>query len=84
MIEKKIIFTTDNTSPRTSYIHLKESLSESRESESVEQIVIDSKYKNIQGGDNFKGEIIIDIDKDGNIVGIEILGDVIPKKMQQN
>ena len=39
--------------------------------------------KTVEGGEGFKGEIIVDLGKDGKIVGIEILGDVIPDELKR-
>jgi uncharacterized protein YuzE len=41
---------------------------------SVKNIVLDT--------DEFKGEIILDIDADEKIVGIEIIGDVFPETLK--
>lgn len=76
-IIKKIVFTHENNSSMpVSYICLKESFEDLKPTEITSDIKIDS--DGIEGNENFKGEIIIDLDKDGKIVGIEILGDVIP------
>jgi len=84
MIEKKIIFqyTADESGGKmdASYIHLKESLRNVTPGESVQQMIVDG--KTIEGGENFRGELIVDLDKKGNIIGIEILGNVIPDSLK--
>lgn len=84
MIEKKIIFqyTEDkNGKMDASYITLAESLKDLSPGESAQQIIVDN--KSVQGNENFRGELIVDIDKEGRVVGIEILGDVIPKALKE-
>jgi uncharacterized protein YuzE len=83
MIQKKIIFTTESVDgTRMSYVYLKDSLEDSALNESKQQMIISK--GNIEGGDTFKGELVIDLDKNGNILGIEILGDIIPDNLKVN
>jgi len=84
MIEKKIIFqyTEDkNGKMDASYITLAESLEDSSTHEAAHQILVDD--KGVQGNENFRGELIVDIDKEGRVIGIEILGDVIPQPLKE-
>lgn len=75
MIEKKIIFQSSKDEGTDSYyIYLKESLKDSKVGESVKQIVIDN--------ESLKGELIIDLDAQGKVIGIEILGDIVPDKLK--
>ena len=45
------------------------------------QVKIDN--KSAEGLDNFRGEIILDLDENGRIVGIELLGDIIPDNLRE-
>ena len=79
-IQKKIIFSLTPDS-NLYYIHLKGSVEELLPGQSYQQMIIDG--KTVEGGEGFKGEIIVDLGKDGKIVGIEILGDVIPDELKR-
>lgn len=78
-IVKKIIFHHTPTQPQVSMIFMNEAPDEIKAEEAKFQMTVDGQH--VQGGDKFKGELIIDMDKDGRIVSIEILGDVIPKSL---
>ena len=39
--------------------------------------------KSVEGLQNFHGEIILDLDENGRIVGIELLGNIIPDNLKQ-
>jgi len=82
IVEKKIIMQYTEGQPPIAYIHLKESLKELKVGESVKQVVI-SKF-GIDNQENLKaflGEVVLDLDKNGKLVGIEIIGEVIPKNL---
>jgi uncharacterized protein YuzE len=66
-MEKKISIKIDNSDKKLAYIRLSDN-------PSVKNIVLDT--------DEFKGEIILDIDADEKIVGIEIIGDVFPETLK--
>lgn len=36
----------------------------------------------VGNAENFKGEVVLDLDSEGRILGIEILGDVLPKSIE--
>ena len=83
MITKKIIFTCEETEKgKTSYcyVFLREDIKAGKPGESVRQIVFDG-YPTKEKKD-FKGELIVDLDKDGKIIGIEIIGDLIPDHLK--
>lgn len=83
VVHKKIVFSytpADGGMP-TSYIDMKERLDEPSSGSAVNQIRFDS-YK-IEGNENFKGEVIIDLNEKGEIIGIEILGNVIPDNLRE-
>lgn len=44
------------------------------------QIVLDK--DGVRGNENFRGEIVIDLNAEGKVVGIEILGDVLPEQLK--
>lgn len=79
LVEKKIIIHFTDGQPPISCIYLKDSLKKLKVGESVKQISI-SKYRT-ENMEDFPGEIILDLDKDGKIISIEIIGDVIPKEL---
>jgi uncharacterized protein YuzE len=65
-MEKDIKIKIDKTDSGLAYIRLSNN-------PSVKNIVLDT--------DEFKGEIVLDIDKDEKIVGIEIIGEVLPTEL---
>lgn len=70
MIEKQIRFTYEPGNPGEGYIELS-----TINRNVASQIRIEDGA--IEGIGGFKGEIIIDLSKQGKIIGIEILGDVL-------
>lgn len=83
MKEKKIIFhyTKDEEDKMdTSYVYLRESLKNQEAGKSVQQIIIDD--KGIEGNKGLRGEIIVDLDSEGCVIGIELLGDIIPDDLK--
>jgi|GEM_PF-5792395 len=88
MITKKIIFQythDESNSMDTSYISFKESLPEPSEGKAVGQIRVDPENHEVEidGVKKFRGEIIIDVNEEGNIIGIEILGNVVPENLKK-
>jgi len=80
MKEKKIIFQFDEQG-NTSYIHLKEAINNLKPGESKKQLIYDG-YDS-EEVKKFGIELIIDIDKSGKIIGIEIIGeDRIPDSLK--
>lgn len=73
-MEKKLNFTYEPGEPGEAYISLDPA------GKSKTQIVLDN--DGVQGNENFRGEIIIDLNAEGKIVGIEILGDVLPEQLK--
>ena len=69
-MEKKLNFSYEPGDPGEGYITLEPN------AKSKTQIVLDD--ESVQGNSGFRGELIIDLNEEGKIVGIEILGDVIP------
>lgn len=82
--KKRIFFTyQQGSSPRydASYIYLKENKNHLEQGESVKQIVID--ITTLPGGEDIKGDLVLDINANNRICGIEILGDVIPDELKK-
>lgn len=79
--EKKIILTF-NDKGDTAYIHLKESLMDMKIGESKKQVVYDG--FDSEEAKNFKVELILDVNENGKIIGIEILTnrDIIPDELK--
>lgn len=73
----KIVFSyeADNLMP-ASYIYLKKDVKDPDSGKAVRQIKFDE--HGIDGNEGFKGEVVFDINEKGQIIGIEILGNVIP------
>jgi uncharacterized protein YuzE len=57
-----------------SYIYLQDFKKKSLQSN--QQMIIDG--KEVKGGEDFKGDLVVDLDKDGKIIGIEIRGNIVP------
>jgi len=71
-MEKEIKISIDDKEPKIAYINLgKES--------GVRSILIDPQ----ENGEEFVGEIVLDLDQQGKIVGIEIIGDVLPDDLSK-
>lgn len=79
--QKKIIFNFTPTEPNASLIFLAESGEDIDKIKIHKQMIIDS--DGVQGNENFKGDLIVDLDINGKIVSIEIIGDVIPNKLKR-
>ncbi len=79
MIKKNNIeIESENTgSSWVSYIHLQNT--DTYPPQATQQMVIDG--NTVRGGQDFKGDIVVDIDQAGKIIGIEIRGDVIPERL---
>ena len=76
--QEKIVITY-NRGDGTAYVYLRKKLKdmepgEVKDTTVLEPIDDDKKSK-------FKPEIIVDTDEEGRVVGIEILGDVMPKNL---
>ena len=80
MTEKQIKFTHEKSGVDLSYIALKDI----GEGEAVSQIRLDGETVELSGLDSFEGEIVIDLDKSGKILGFEIIGDVIPDSLKES
>ena len=80
MIQKKIMFTYDGD--YASYVHMNENEKIETNSKAINRVLISPDHT--EGQENLKGDIVIDLDLEGRVLGIEILGnDMVPKGLQK-
>ena len=73
-MNKKLDFSYEPGDPGEGYV----TLDSSTPSSSRVKIAADG----VDGLEQFKGELIVDLNAEGKIVGIEILGNVIPDRLK--
>ena len=60
---------------KAGYVYLRKDLKSGQPGESKKQVIITS--NGIENGEHLKAELIVDLDENGRIVGVEILGDTV-------